>query len=174
MRTIRKSMAITATQFGKDSNKVRDSIKRASVSFKLEGGTEAGDLVIENERLKSTLMILNQKLKVGQDTDGIVDKLTKENSTLRKEHELAISKMRRQYEEQDCDLRKENSDAIGKLNSTNAEAIGKLNSDHAEAIGKLNYHNAEAIDKLNTDNAQAIGKLNSNHAEAIGKFIFFD
>ena len=57
-------MAITAKDFNKDSASIRNSINRASVSFKLEGGTEAGDLVIENERLKSTLMILNQKLKV--------------------------------------------------------------------------------------------------------------
>ena len=37
------------------SNSVRKSIERASVSFKLADGTEAGDIVIENERLKSTL-----------------------------------------------------------------------------------------------------------------------
>ena len=40
------------------------------MSFQLADGTEAGDIVIENERLKSTLAILNQKLKVGQDTES--------------------------------------------------------------------------------------------------------
>ena len=64
MRVMRRSMAITAKEFGSNSGSIRNSINRASVSFKLAGGTEAGDLVIENERLKSTLMILNQKLKV--------------------------------------------------------------------------------------------------------------
>jgi len=39
------------------------------VSFSLPEGTEAGDFVIENERLKATLNILNQKLKVSQDTE---------------------------------------------------------------------------------------------------------
>jgi len=39
------------------------------VSFSLPEGTEAGDVVIENERLKATLNILNQKLKVSQDTE---------------------------------------------------------------------------------------------------------
>ena len=41
------------------SNQARKSIQRASVSFQLANGTEAGDIVIENDRLKSTLQILN-------------------------------------------------------------------------------------------------------------------
>ena len=49
---------------------VRKSIERASVSFQLADGTEAGDIVIENERLKSTLQIMNQKLKVSSDTEN--------------------------------------------------------------------------------------------------------
>lgn len=32
---------------------------RASAAFQMSDGTEAGDLVIENERLKNTLLILN-------------------------------------------------------------------------------------------------------------------
>ena len=42
-----------------ESSKARQSIARASVNFTLNDGTEAGDLIIENERLKTTLMILN-------------------------------------------------------------------------------------------------------------------
>ena len=38
---------------------VRSSIARASMSFNLKDGTEAGDLVIENDRLKTTVQILN-------------------------------------------------------------------------------------------------------------------
>ena len=38
---------------------MRKSIARASMSFNLKDGTEAGDLVIENDRLKTTIMILN-------------------------------------------------------------------------------------------------------------------
>ena len=46
---------------------------RASVSFKTtRGGADSGELVIENERLKSTLLILNQKLKTNADTDGVI------------------------------------------------------------------------------------------------------
>ena len=52
-------MAVNLGQQALDNKSVRGSIARASVSFKIADGTEAGDLVIENERLKSTLMILN-------------------------------------------------------------------------------------------------------------------
>jgi hypothetical protein len=38
---------------------VRDSIRRASTKFELNDGTAAGDLVLENERLKTTLTVLN-------------------------------------------------------------------------------------------------------------------
>lgn len=36
-------------------NAARASISRASLSFQLPDGAEAGDLVIENERLKTTI-----------------------------------------------------------------------------------------------------------------------
>lgn len=36
-------------------NAARASISRASLSFQLPNGAEAGDLVIENERLKTTI-----------------------------------------------------------------------------------------------------------------------
>ena len=49
------------------SKTVRKSIERASISFKLDDGTEAGEVIIENERLKSTIQFMNQKLRVGKD-----------------------------------------------------------------------------------------------------------
>ena len=48
---------------------------RASVAFQMNDGSQAGELVIENERLKSTLLILNQKLKTNADTDGVISRL---------------------------------------------------------------------------------------------------
>ena len=56
---------------------MKNSIKRASVAFKVADGTEAGSVVIENERLKSTLAILNQKLKVSQDHENIFNSKVK-------------------------------------------------------------------------------------------------
>lgn len=44
----------------------RESIARASVNLRGDG-SEQGQMVIENDRLKTTLTILNQKLKVQQD-----------------------------------------------------------------------------------------------------------
>ena len=43
---------------------MRQSIARASMAFELKDGTEAGDMIIENERLKTTLGLLNSKLKM--------------------------------------------------------------------------------------------------------------
>ena len=70
------------------------------MSFKIADGTEAGDLVIENERLKSTLMILNQKLKVTQDLDTQIDGLNAENKVLREDHAEALSKARENHEQE--------------------------------------------------------------------------
>ena len=39
------------------------------MKFELKDGTEAGELVIENDRLKTSLLILQQKLRVQDDTD---------------------------------------------------------------------------------------------------------
>ena len=70
MREMRKSISFEMkAQFGNTNKSAKSSIQRASVCFQLSKGTEAADIVIENERLKSTLDILNQKLKVSQDNE---------------------------------------------------------------------------------------------------------
>lgn len=49
-----------------------------SASFKLnEGGSDAGELKIENDRLQTTIMILNQKLKTQNDSDAQINGLRK-------------------------------------------------------------------------------------------------
>ena len=54
----------------------RASIKRASVAFEHKGGQDAQELEIENDRLKTSLMILTQKLKLKEDdTKGNDEKL---------------------------------------------------------------------------------------------------
>ena len=70
-----------------DQQEVRDRVKRrASVAFNLTKGTEAADLVIENQRLKATLEILNQKVKNAQDSEKIIDRLKSENDKLRNDY----------------------------------------------------------------------------------------
>ena len=64
------------------------------MSFKIADGTESGDLVIENERLKSTLMILNQKLKVVTDLETQIDNLNAENKVQREDHKDQVDQMR--------------------------------------------------------------------------------
>ena len=65
---------------------IRKSIARASVSFNLADGTEAGDLVIDNERLKTTIAILNGKLKSQEDSEEIIRKLRGQNQDLEREN----------------------------------------------------------------------------------------
>ena len=49
-----------------------DTVKRASMN--LGGKGDAAELAIENDRLKTTLMILNQKMKMVEDSDDINEK----------------------------------------------------------------------------------------------------
>lgn len=82
---MRKTMAVDSTASNNQRKSVMNSIARASVKFELKDGTEAGELVIENERLKTTIMVLNNKLKVQDDTE-------KSNARL--------LKLQRQYEDE--------------------------------------------------------------------------
>lgn len=66
-------------------NNTKNSMARASVAYKLEDGTEAGDLIIENDRLKSTVGILNQKIKVQSDYEQVIAKKDREIDQLRDE-----------------------------------------------------------------------------------------
>ena len=65
---------------------VRKSVARASVSFNLAHGTEAGDLVIENDRLKTSVAIINSKLKRQEDDNSIIEDLRKKNKLLETEN----------------------------------------------------------------------------------------
>lgn len=47
---------------------------RASVALGGSGALDEGNLRIENERLKTTLMILNQKMKTQEDNEDLHDK----------------------------------------------------------------------------------------------------
>ena len=56
------------------------------MSFKLNEDTEAGDLVIENDRLKTSIAILNGKLKSQEDSEEIIESLRKRNQMLESEN----------------------------------------------------------------------------------------
>lgn len=63
MKQFRASMALDANAINKQRASVAVTISRASQPFQLKDGTDAGNLVIENERLKTTIMVLSQKLQ---------------------------------------------------------------------------------------------------------------
>jgi hypothetical protein len=79
----RSSLPVRASNVGFRASNALQSIQafqsqsqgaqvRASVS--LGGGLDEGNLRIENERLKTTLMILNQKMKTQEDNEDLQDK----------------------------------------------------------------------------------------------------
>lgn len=50
-------------------------MKRASVNLGIQGGSsDFAELKIENDRLKTTLMILNQKMKMQEDNEDLNEK----------------------------------------------------------------------------------------------------
>lgn len=61
----------------KQRESVADTIARASSKFQMGDGTEAGSLVIENERLKTTIMVLTQKLQTQTHTGDEMEKFQK-------------------------------------------------------------------------------------------------
>lgn len=69
----RASNALASIQSFQESSRV--SMKRASANLGMDGGTadssDVGQLRIENERLQHTLMILNQKMKMQEDTEDM-------------------------------------------------------------------------------------------------------
>ena len=68
----RASNALQSIASFHESN--RDSMKRASMSLGMDEGSDVAELKIENGRLKTTLMILNQKMKMHEDQDDLSDK----------------------------------------------------------------------------------------------------
>ena len=51
-------MAVTHDKLNEVRKSVKHTIARASVKFELKDGSSAGDLVIENERLKTSILVL--------------------------------------------------------------------------------------------------------------------
>ena len=70
----RASNALASIQAFQDNSK--NAIHRASTNLGMSDGTPKGaaELKMENERLKTTLMILNQKMKVQEDNEDLNDK----------------------------------------------------------------------------------------------------
>lgn len=81
----------------KDANRktVAETIARASAMFynRQAEGTDSGSLVIENERLKTTIVVLTKKLKAQTHTTEEVEKLQKQERALLDENEELRSKV---------------------------------------------------------------------------------
>ena len=64
-----KKMAIASSFIteSEGASPKKSMMKRASAIYDKQGGPDAGEHQIENDRLKTTLMILTQKLKLKED-----------------------------------------------------------------------------------------------------------
>lgn len=98
----RASNALASIQAFQDTN--RDSMKRASANLGIDDGessSDVGQLRIENERLKTTLMILNQKMKMQEDTDDLSDKW--KSQCQGKDQQISLMNEQIGQLEQDCE-----------------------------------------------------------------------
>lgn len=93
------SSASSAGQKARDLQAIANTIRRASVNFTLKDGSDAGGLVIENERLQTTTQILNNKIKIQDDSDLQI-------GTLQKKLEQALEQ-NKQVEKENAELKTE-------------------------------------------------------------------
>ena len=82
------------------TNKMRQSvvntITRASVKFEMKDGSDAGNLMIENERLKTSVAVLQDKLKVqdmNQDENNLHQKRNREKNAEIEELKTKVSSL---------------------------------------------------------------------------------
>jgi len=70
----RASNALASIASFQDNSK--SAMNRASINLGIGAGTptNSAEMKIENERLKTTLMILNQKMKMQEDSEDLNDK----------------------------------------------------------------------------------------------------
>jgi len=93
MKSLRNSMAVNPVALNKFRQTVGHAISRASVKFELKDGSDAGNLVIENERLKTSIEVLTQKMKVQDHNSSENEQLHGENRKQKKEIEELKSKV---------------------------------------------------------------------------------
>ena len=82
MSQMRQSIAMNQANKQKSRDSIKDTIARASSKFQGGGnsgrGENSGELAIENDRLKNTIALLNQKLKVQGEEERNADRLKKQ------------------------------------------------------------------------------------------------
>ena len=100
---------------------MKSSKTRASISYSNNPG--AGDLAVENDRLKAQLGVLQQKLKVQQDYDSVMEKKDREICQLRQdiqnlknEHENQVDRLREEVKESE-QARRQLKEDIEELNN---------------------------------------------------------
>ena len=81
------NMAIETISAEKPSHSAHVSIREAEELLQNEYGVKAGELIIENDRLKTTIQRMGQQMQINPTNhNDVVDRLRHENKKLRSEH----------------------------------------------------------------------------------------
>ena len=85
----KKQIGDDKEKLNSDRSDLRKSIQIATLKFeKTSKGTSGGNPIVENQHLKTTLTILNQKLKSQKDADDMIYRLQLENKDLKEKNRV--------------------------------------------------------------------------------------
>lgn len=105
----------------------------------LGGKGDAAELAIENDRLKTTLMILNQKMKMVEDSDDINEKWKSQVQS--KEGQIKILNEQIEFLQQDQEKQRSKVKELGQTNAQQESTIQSLTS--GKKMMQLNYDSLE-------------------------------
>lgn len=133
MRNFRASMKANPGAINQQRASVANTLARASQKFSLDGGTDAAALVVENERLKTTIHVLSKKLEGLEYNDEEQMKLRKDKNI----HLDQIDDLKTQVSKLEGELEVRVSEYESKLANQVSEAEGRLAVQVSEAKGRL-------------------------------------
>ena len=85
----KKQIGDDKEKLNSDRSDLRKSIQIATLKFeKTSKGTSGGNPIVENQHLKTTLTILNQKLKSQKDAEDMIYRLQLENKDLKEKNRV--------------------------------------------------------------------------------------
>lgn len=149
------------SNYEKQMDDMRSQASRKSVNtyqrsnFKLAEGSDAGELKIENDRLQTTIMILNQKLKTQNDSDGQINGLRKKLKD-NEEQQQKAAKDNMTLRSEISQMKSENSFLQSQI-ETMESTIESLNMSMREKDDEM-----DKTEEVRADLKQDIEELNGN------------
>lgn len=133
MKNFRQSMRASNSALGNQRASVANTIARASKAFSIDGNTDAAALVVENERLKTTIHVLQKKLEGLQYNDDETQKLRKEKNL----HMDEIDDLKTKVSTLEAELEVKVSEYEAKLTAQVSEASARLEATVSDYESRL-------------------------------------